>query len=366
MKNILLYADDPGGVNYLAPLPSILEQAGFRCSFLVGPALEEFVRQRNLNALTRPAVPADALLNGFDLLLVGTSEDRRCFAHELTDAAKQKSIPSVGVVDMTVNAAGRFQGLSNVPLGHAPDWLAVPDETCRAAYVGLGFPADRVVVCGHPHYDVVRSKRQLLKAADRAELRSRIYPDAPPDRPVWLFLAEGIDRLDPSQSYRDSDYTLTGRGDTDFRACIVLEELLDAVGHISPRPWVVLRPHPKTALEEFAPVLNELGGVQQGGDPLEAVWAADMVIGMTTMLLLETMLLERPHLSIIPRAIEIEWLPTLKSGLTPFATTRKEIGPYLESVAGMDFSSSAAVLPGDALSAILGVVSRILDLERCA
>lgn len=365
MRNILLYADDPGGANYLAPLLSALVQAGFRCSFLIAPALADFVLQRGLIASTRPNVSADSLLNGVDLLLVGTSEDRGCFAHQLTDAAKQKNIPSIGVVDMTLNAAGRFQGLSNAPLNHAPDWLAVPDEACRAAYIDLGFPAGKIVVCGHPHYDVVRSRRQLLKEVDRAELRSRIYPDAPPGRPVWLFLAEGVDRLDPSQSYRNADYTLAGRGDTDFRACIVLEELLDAAGSINPRPWIVLRPHPKTALAEFAPVLSELGGIQQNGDPLEAVWAADMVVGMTTMLLLETMLLERPHLSIVPRSLEMEWLPSLKLGLTPFATTREEIRAHLDS-AEKGFAASATTLPGDALGKLLGVVSRALNVERCA
>lgn len=361
MKSLLLYADDPGGVNYLAPLKPGLEQAGFRCIFMVDPALADFVRQRNMDATIRRKASAFDILNGIDLLLVGTSEDRTCFAHQLTDFAKQKNLPSIGVVDMAVNAAGRFQGMSSNPLHHAPAWLAVPDDVCRAAYIGLGYPSDKIAICGHPHFDAVRAKREILKQASRTELRNRIYPDAPADRPIWLFLAEGVDRLNPSQSYRTPDYKLAGRGGTDFRACVVLEELMDAVATLTPRPWVALRPHPKTELVDFSSVLKELGGIQQGGDPLEAVWAADMVVGMTTMLLQEALLLEHPHFSIIPRALEIEWLPTLALGLTPFAMTRDDI---LSLVAGGEkrFSAAASTLPNGALSHVLELVTRVIDL----
>lgn len=362
MKSLLLYADDPGGANYLVPLKSGLEQAGFQCSFLVDPALSDFVQQRHMGATIRCDKSAADMLTGIDLLLVGTSEDRTCFAHQLTDFAKQKNIPSVGVVDMAVNAAGRFQGLSGDPLCHAPTWLAVPDDGCRAAYINLGFPAEKIAVCGHPHFDAVRAKRDILKLASRTELRNRIYPEAPPDRPIWLFLAEGVDRLNPSQSYRTPDYKLVGRGDTNFRACIVLEELMDAVAPLTPRPWVVLRPHPKTEIADFSPVLDELGGVQQGGDPLEAIWAADMVVGMTTMLLQETLLLEHPHFSIVPRALEIEWLPTLAQGLTPFAMTRDEIRS-LVAMEGKNFSDSASTLPKGASGHVLELIDRVIGSQ---
>ncbi len=359
MKALLLYADDPGGANYLAPLKPGLEQAGYRCSFVVDAALADFVRQRGMDATIRCDKSAADILTGIDLLLVGTSENRTCFAHQLTDFAKQKSIPSVGVVDMAVNAAGRFQGLSGDPLCHAPKWLAVPDDACRAVYIDLGFPADKIAICGHPHFDAARAKREMLKTANRAELRNRIYPEAPQGRPIWLFLAEGVDRLNPTQSYRAPDYKLVGRGDTNFRACIVLEELLDAVATVTPRPWVVLRPHPKTEISEFLPVLAELGGVQQGGDPLEAIWAADMVVGMTSMLLQETLLLEQPHFSIIPRTLEAEWLPTLAQGLTPYAVTKDDIHS-LALRGGENFSSNAATLPKGAFGYVLDLVAQVL------
>lgn len=363
MKNILLYADDPGGANYLAPLKPALEQAGYRCRFLVASALADFVRQRDMDAEVRTNQSAENLLQQINLVLVGTSEDRACFAHQLSDLAKLQGIPSIGVVDMTVNAARRFQGASNDPLHHAPTWLAVPDDVCRTAYIELGFSPDRVVICGHPYYDVVRSKREELNNISRKTLRNRIYPDAPPDRPVWLFLAEGVDRLDRSQSFRTPEYTLVGRGDSDFRACIVLEELLDATADIHPQPWIALRPHPKTKLIDFLPVEKELGTIDKSGNPWEAVWAADLVVGMTTMLLLETLLLERPHLSIIPRECEMRWLPTLELGLTPFATTREAIRTQLKSLKN-DFSGSADRLPSGAVSKVLDLVSLSLNTSQ--
>jgi hypothetical protein len=357
-NRVLLYADDPGAANYLHPLRPALEQAGYRCRYVVSPALGTFVRERNMNAEIRYGASARSLLADIDLLLVGTSEDRECFSHELTDVAKLQGVPSVGVVDMTVNAARRFQGTSENPLRYVPSWLAVPDAVCRDAYIRLGYPIERVVVCGHPHYDVVRSKREALLLMDRGAMRDRIYPNAPPGRPIWLFLAEGVDRLDPAQSFRNKDYTLAGRGDSDFRACIVLEELLDATAELSPQPWVVLRPHPKSELEDFASVLDELGAVNQGGDPLDAVWAADRVVGMTTMLLQETLLLERPHFSILPRRAEMHWLPTLELGLTPFVSTRTELRARLRSPA-TEWDIPAETLSKGALGRILKMVTDI-------
>ncbi len=360
----ILYADDPGGANYLAPLTSALSDIGIRVRFMVAPELKASVHDRGFAAEVRnPDDTPETLLAGADILLVGTSEDRDCFAHQLTDVARRLDLPSIGLVDMTVNAACRFRGRTDSPLRFLPSWLAVPDATCRDAYVALGVPSDRIAVCGHPHYDAVRARRKSLLGQDRDALRQKIFPDAPPARPIWLFLAEGVDRLNPHLSYRSAEYTLNGRGDSDFRACIVLEELLDAAANIAPRPWVVLRPHPKSDLADFAPIEMELGGVNRGGDPLEAVWAADLVIGMTTMLLLETLLLHRPHFSIIPRPMETAWLPTLVLGLTPFATTCDGIKRLLATGAN-DSADVDIALPTGATKRVLQLVIRVFDNQK--
>ncbi len=323
---ILLYADDPGGGNYLAPLADALLAEGMSCQFQVAPELAKYAADRRMKCVVREEnSKADDMLANVKLLIVGTSENPDCFAHDLVEAARAANIPSVGVVDMKVNADRRFKGSGDNPLKHVPDWLVVGDDSAADAYISLGFPSNRLLVYGHPHYDAVRARRKQFQGQDFLLLRQTAFPMAPVNRPIWLFLAEGIDQLNSSASFRDSDYTMFGRGGSDFRSVIVLEEVLDAAAQLNPRPWVVLRLHPKNREEDFTSLAPELGMISREGDPLPLVWAADLVLGMTTMLLVETYLLGRPHLSILPRISERTWLYTLEQELTKTVCSREEL-----------------------------------------
>lgn len=340
---ILLYADDPGAANYLAPIARALE--GKRpAQFIVDSALRSFIMDRGIACSIRQETAPDRLLHGADLLVVGTSENPDCFGHQLTIVARQSGCTSLGVIDMQVNAARRFKGRSAAPLAFAPDYLAVPDQGSSDAFTALGFPTERVFLCGHPLYDDVRERRRQFERTPPA--RAAVFPEARAGAPIWLFIGEGVDQLDPPVSFRSSGYTLHGRGDTDFRGAIVLEEIVAAAASQPVRPWIVLRLHPKNQLEEFAPCLSGVDAVSSEGDPLPLLWTADLVFGMTSMLLLEAALLGRPHLSVLPRGEEREWLATLPSGVTPTVTTAAELTAQLAAgVTPPDVERLRAVLP---------------------
>ncbi len=353
---ILLYADDPGGANYLAPLTDALSEHGISNCFVIAPALVAFAADRGFTCVVRAnTVTAEGMLNDVSLLVVGTSEDKGCFAHKLVDVARARNITSLGVVDMGINADRRFRGFGVDPLRHAPDWLAVTDESSAVAFTKIGFPVDHLLVCGHPLYDKVRTQRLTFLEQDLNMMRQCCYPEAPAGRPIWLFLAEGIDQLNPEVSFRSPDYTLHGRGVHDFRGLVVLEEVLDAAAELDPRPWVVLRLHPKNKLEDFRPLTQELGMVSQTGDPLPLVWAADLVIGMTTMLLIETYLLGRPHLAVLPRISEKTWLYTTSEGLTQTTFTREELRAFL-SLPYEKLVPQGDMLPKDAVKILLSIL----------
>ncbi|MBN2752916.1 MAG: hypothetical protein JXQ84_09435 [Rhodospirillaceae bacterium] len=365
MKNALLYADDPGGANYLAALPDAITKAGVHSHFFVAPYLEGFARDRGYNASPLiPDVAPETLLADIDLLLVGTSDIRDCYAHRLTTAAKSIAIPSVGVVDMAVNAEHRFCGTSSDPLRYAPDWLILPDKLSVDIYNHLGFRDDRIALCGHPHYDIVRNRKTELQNQNRKRLRDKVFPAAPTNRPIWLFLAEGRDVLNPHLNFRTDDYTLHGRGDSNFRACILLEEVVDIGRTFTPQPWIALRPHPKSDLQDFAPILADVDNINQGGDPLEAIWSADLIIGMATMLLMETLLLGRPHVGILPRVAETYQLVTLQAGVSPVATTQADLRHLLTSPPAINKSAADSLLPPGALNRVIAIIKTILSLPN--
>lgn len=367
--DVLLYAEDPGAAGFLAPVPEALAGLGLVPRLVADGLARAYLRGHGLTA----AAPETSATTTLDraaprLLVVGTSENPDSPAFALRHEASRRGIPVVGAVDAYLGAEDRFRGRTGDPLAHAPDALLVPDAPTRDAYAALGFSAPAIEVVGHPRADTVRAERTRLEAEGRSALRAKAFPDAG-RKPVLLFLVETSTGLRHEQFRRGPDYTLHGRGSHDGRTEIVLEEVLDALAVLPERPYVALRLHPKNRAEDFAPYRRELDDVLPGGPGLEAVFAADAVVGMTTALLGEAALLGRPTLSVVPRAEERGWLGAVRLGWTPCATTRAEVraalprllkgaGVVPSAVADRGMPPGAARRVAAALQAMLPAASR--------
>jgi hypothetical protein len=144
-----------------------------------------------------------------------------------------------------------------------------------------------------------------------------------------LFASEISSGFDTKQFSRSGAYTLTGDGISHGRTEIVIEEFLLAASPRRSELHLVLRLHPKHSRPELASYLAQFDTISDVGAPHELVFAADAVVGMTSMLLVEAALLRRPTLAIVPRREEMGWLPTIAAGITPVAMTRPAIAEQL-------------------------------------
>ena len=326
--DVLIFAEDPGAANYVAQLPTALAERDRCTRFLADGLAKDHLLQRGVRpeVVHHPAA-ADRILAsvGPRLLIVGTAGNPNTLGLALVAEARLAGVESIGVVDLPMNAGYRFRGRTDNPLAYAPDWLLVPDEWTKEAYTALGYPAQRVVVCGHPHYDYVRATRARLAREDQNTLRQRVLLGAPDGRKVVVFATEGSARLKPQPNQRLAEYTLTGRGTSAGRTEVALEEFLDAVQLAKPRPYLILRLHPKDSPDDYTAYLDEFDLVSSGGSPLELIYAADLVVGLTSMLLLEAVLLGKTTLSVLPREVEMDWLPSIRAGITTCGTTREQL-----------------------------------------
>jgi hypothetical protein len=364
MLDVCVFVEDPGAANYVMDLEQHLSAEGLTsCLLSTGDACS-YLAARNVSFEEySPATTANEVIERIQprLLLTGTSENTQSVGLDLIDEARRTQIPSVSVVDQVVNADRRFRGESTEAMIHAPDWLVVPDETTSNAFRALGFARDRIVICGHPHFDKVRRRGRDMVSESRVAIRQKILPNLSVERPLWVYVAEGYDRLNPAASLLAPDYTLYGRGNTKFRTAIVLEELLDAIQLMPERPLVVVRLHPKNIESEFTDYIDEVDAFSVGEDPLELVWAADLVVGMTSMLLMEAALLERPTLAILPRASEADWLPNTAQGITPVVTSRKELEQAVSIYPDRQRTTDADQLfLSGALDRIVNLICRLL------
>jgi hypothetical protein len=337
--DILIYVEDPGAANFVASFPEALAQRGWQYALMTRGTATDYLSKQGIASVQVPATATAAqLLDQVRprLLLVGTSEDSDSIGLELVLAARRAGIVSVGVVDSAANADYRFRGRTDNPRAYSPDWVLVPDLYARDRFLELGFSRGRVLTCGHPHHDRVRAVGEQLARRTRAEMRGAHFPGAGSRQPIFVFVTEISAGLNPAQFLRSPEYTLVGRGRRSERTAIILEEFLDAAKELEPKPYLVLRLHPKEIAKHHGEYLSEFHQVSKEHSGLEVVYAADLVAGMTSMLLQEAALLGRPTLAILPRLVEKEWLTTIRCGITPCVTAREPLRAWLKQWALSD------------------------------
>lgn len=326
--DVLVHVEDPGAANYIAGLEQALAAAGVTVQVLAEGAAATYLPSAGSESDVAGPWEAADLLAGRSprVVMVGTSENPDSRGLSLLRAARRASIATIGIVDARSNAEHRFRGRSDDPLANAPDWIVVPDSATATAYSTLGFPSQRIRQSLNPQFAAAREVGRLTTPQQREHLRRDLFPDAVPDHTVLVFAAEISTGLDPAQYLRTQDYSLVGRGGSVRRTDIVIEEVLDAIAALpSPRPYLVLRLHPKNDIAEFAAYADEFHRVSQHESALDVICAADAVVGMTSTLLLEAVAMGRPTLAVVPREVERSWLPDAHSGGPPVVTDRPEL-----------------------------------------
>ncbi|MBT6537430.1 MAG: hypothetical protein HOK98_14745 [Rhodospirillaceae bacterium] len=362
---ILIFVEDPGAANFIAPVLDSLTAAGWQITLSAAGLASTFLSDRGIPATVAPTgTDASEYLKdtGANLLMVGTAENPGTFAFPLTQAAREAGVPSIGFVDGPANAQLRFRGYNSDPLTHVTDWLMLSDDHTADLFTALNHPRTHIAVTGHPYYDIVRTEAEQLRKQSVAEHRTETLGVVPVDRPVIVFLGEGSDGLGMDIKRRSSDYTLTGRGSSDRRTEIVLEEFLDAVDTLDCDPYLVFRAHPKDPASHYETYIDRFDAVSEGGRPLQLLFAADLVVGLSTSLLVEAALAGLNTLSILPAENQKHLIPTVLRGLTPCATDRgtlQELLPRLLAESGSDRHQGAPASGPNATAQVVNAVELI-------
>jgi len=135
--NIIVVAHDPGGAQAVVPVARALRAQGHHVvGALEGPALQIV------------DVPAGDIEP--DVILLGTSHDSALYQRI---RAAHSNVPAVAVLDFWSNYAQRFSTPGTRDLAYVPEVVCVMDTTAKDEMLAEGFPPERVVVTGNPHYD---------------------------------------------------------------------------------------------------------------------------------------------------------------------------------------------------------------------
>jgi hypothetical protein len=306
---VLIFARDPGGANAVVPLVRSLVDRGHGVRLAGKDAALRIYRRHSLEAIDiaslSPALTPQSirqfLIQGSpSVVITGTSADDSTEKIIWSECCNLR-IPSMAIVDQWLNYGIRFspfgvnemsEYLQQPDLCHLPDIIVAPDEYAREEMIREGLPKERIRAWGQPYFETVMQQGQAT-GPEKTDSSGTEYSDAF----TVLFASEPI-----STTY-GSEQALRHWGYTEKTILSSLIDALERVAPESPRTITLLiRPHPKEGSEHFQDLIQRCRRIRCDIDRSVSQWsamrAADLVCGMSSMFLIESVLLGRQVISI--------------------------------------------------------------------
>lgn len=314
MKSILLFSHDPGGANTVIPLISPLRERGYRVLLYGdGTALERYRRAgfEGLSLIERTGETTSETIEVFlreehpDFLITATSAED--FSEKyLWQAAESLGLPSFAILDQWLNYGIRFSpwGLLNISkYVVAPEHPFVPyrlivmddyaqDEIVKAQIM----PREHILPLGQPYFE--RLLQRVEELPNMASLRSEM--GLPDDTYVITFVSEPVSQ----------DYAVESgeSGYWGFTEQTIFSSFLSALEQATLRSGitvhVVIKLHPREPANNYDAAIKIKSPLitittDQVSDPLHLIHVSDLVCGMSSMMLIEAALINKPIISIM-------------------------------------------------------------------
>ncbi len=290
MAHLRFAARDPGGANVLAgflagqraqfsfdvwTLPratAVFDRAGINCIEFPEAFEETDIRHRWNQQ------PAAALVTG--------TSHYAPFEPLLWKIAREKGVPSLAVNDTWANLASRFAS-------GKPDFVGAVDAGQLGELKALGFAREQMFVTGHPWLASVMSHRKELEAKIEAPRREAGVKVLFVSEPIASDVAAGVN--EPF-------------GFEEFDSFALLHRAAAAVATPEKPVTLAIKFHPYEDAPAFTRRLEQLPGVSglnvcplgRAEKPHPWILWADLVTGVSSMLLLEAIVFGKPVVSIQP------------------------------------------------------------------
>lgn len=354
-RSVIAVAQDPGGAAALAPFLSALEDDE-RVDLIVyayQQGREVFVEQRvACLALDQPPSTAEAdwaeLARGLlathqpDLVITGTSFDP---GPELAmiRVSRETGVRCLTVLDAWTNYRRRFlmEGETDLSDELLPDVIAVMDDFAVREMQELGFPVDRLRVVGQPAFDrFLELARSWEHGRGRQALRHQL--GARHGETLVAFFSQPIAELygpPGSPTYRGYDEWDALRG--------LLRAMALLVSQGKPMRLAV-KLHPKEPVGKYADLLVHVAVpaiTVQIADADSLALTADVVVGMTSIVLVKAFLAGRLVISLQPNLVGTDALVLGRAGYLEPVTDLAALPQALQSaLSGMSWSCENRLL----------------------
>lgn len=300
--NIFVVASDPGSANAIMPVIMECCKAGHKINGLVSGSATIILDRWHEIMEIDDATSIDDIFNIFSdmqphVLLAGAGAFN-LLEHTVRRAALDVGIPCVAVLDHWTNYQQRFRRFDGVQWIYSlPDRICVLDEGVHNEMLVEGFEPEQIVVTGQPYFEYIANWKNALSANDVVRFRSRFVEN---EATVLIgFCSEPL----------AEDLKVTHTEDPGYTQYTTIAKTVSILGRFSKLSGrhihFVVRPHPRENVDKIENVLAQLDlppslswDVSKIGSSLEFVVSCDLLIGMTSMALIEAYIMSKQVLSV--------------------------------------------------------------------
>jgi hypothetical protein len=281
----MFFAHDPGGCNAIFPLIDAFRLRNHDVSiYAAGPAAVKIPEALNLSS--------DCLENVLrcenpDFIITGTS------INDFTErfmwkTAKNCKIPSMAVFDHWLSYGIRFSkyGLRDVSLYNSdksvdflPSYIVVMDDFAKSEMQNDGIPASIIYPLGNPHFALLKNKS---KNVDVAKTRSKFLKNNKNNK-IVTFASEPYEE-------ESEDCSVS----PERKALADISRMLNHRSDIT----LVVKLHPKEHENKYCEITQCI--FDKKTDSIDMIMASDVVVSMTSMVLIEAAILGKKIISYQP------------------------------------------------------------------
>lgn len=271
---IMFYAHDPGGGNSISPLIKPLRDKGHE--------LFIYAKGPSLNIIKEATEYIEGTMDRIkpDLIITGTSGDDFT-ERKLWVKSQQMGIQSIVFLDHWLNYGMRFSkydsktsSMYDGKYDYLPSYIVVMDEYAKKEMVKDGIPEDIIKPLGNLHFH-----NTLLEYINAKNIKDKFVNQ----NEILIIFA--------SQPY--SEFYNSGIEYIVIEELIKITESLDDVK-------ILVRTHPREAKNKFDKYRNKKVIVDDRFTSLEVIKASDLVISITSMFIIESMIVGKKVISYQP------------------------------------------------------------------
>jgi len=259
MKKVLFASHDVGPARYLEAITDALSED----FIVVASHKSRDVLSKYTQTRLEDVDPSD-----IKLVITGSSisDGKECLDKLVVKWAQANLIPSISVIDHWTWYRERFFCGSE---SYVPDYIFVNDDIAREQASSAGLPAQKLFIAGNP-----RLERMAVAHKNSIECKTSIMKIASPPKGgrLVVFVSEDLLSINKERGLKVMD---------EWTAITMIRKSLDGNDRL------LIKLHPDEPIEKFDSIVNSNVSVISKADPLEIAVAADVVIGINSMMLLE-------------------------------------------------------------------------------